>query len=211
MRNLSVVDDSSVNLSASVEARIAYTKARKCLYLARCYTGAAGGKGGWGEALVLVRKGVLHLREVRLLMDEYGNENVEEESWYPLTPTHVSSLESQLAQDTEKYKRDWFGFNGGAPITSEEGRLKHEKPLFFNIAWNFINVDMERLEERAGKVSTVPTDSTKQTSSSSSSVPNAKLEESKRDVEEALQEELQPAKPATKGLSSLLGGWWGRS
>ncbi|KAG6915991.1 hypothetical protein DXG01_008971 [Tephrocybe rancida] len=46
-------------------------------------------------------------------------------------------------------KRTWFAHNGGAP-TSDKDRT-FEKPLFFNIALNYVELDMERLAVRAGK------------------------------------------------------------
>ena len=79
----------------------------------------------------------------------------------------------------------------------------YRKPLFFNIALNYVELDMDRLMGRAGKKPSVP-------------LVQAQPMPEKKSVAKAKAEELRPATPEPQapsrgGLTSLLGGWWGRS
>jgi signal recognition particle subunit SRP68 len=109
----------------------------------------------------------------------------------------LDGLEGDLSADGLLLKRDWFSYNGGSVDTDDKS---HKKPLFFDIALNYVQLDMDRLQERAGRKP-----ATKSTA--------AKAEP--KQVARAKVEEQRPATPEPQatpsgGLSSLLGGWWGR-
>ena len=120
--------------------------------------------------------------------------------FFPLNVTDIKELESSLSSDSLRFKRDWFAYNGGSAVT--DGKT-YRKPLFFNIALNYVELDMDRLMERAGKKPAV--------------LPiQAQPMPDKKSVAKAKVEELRPATPEPQapsrgGLTSLLGGWWGRS
>ena len=88
--------------------------------------------------------------------------------------------------------------------------IDYKKPLFFDIALNYINLDMERLQERAGKA---PEEV--RTAAVAAPAPQAAVEK-KTQVSRAKVEEIEraatpePSAQARGGLGSLLGGWWGR-
>ena len=106
-----------------------------------------------------------------------------------------------MVSDSLQFKRDWFAYNGGS---LEADPTMYKKPLFFNIALNYVELDMDRLQERTGKKPIAPL-------TSSLAVSKAKSESSKAKVEEHIEPAPQPPPQARAGLSSLLGGWWSKT
>ena len=137
----------------------------RCRYLARCYTPLKK----YAEALTLMQHGALHLREARqalsLLPPSSSNDSTappedpinlhpdtpNQPAFYAFTPSDVSLLDDELSADSLQCKKDWFTFNGGQTTSDAESSKTHKKPLFFDIALNYVQLDMERLQERAGK------------------------------------------------------------
>ncbi|EIW65250.1 uncharacterized protein TRAVEDRAFT_160134, partial [Trametes versicolor FP-101664 SS1] len=206
MRTLTIVDESP-DLASAVEARLAFTKARRCFYLAWSYAPLKK----YAETLTLTQHASIHLREGRsMLTDTIETDpiNAGTPAFYPLALADLDKLEEELALDSASFKNDWLAYNGGA--LDAESSKTHKKPLFFDIALNYINLDMDRLQERAGKapaaveasrvVAPVPQQATEKKTPAS----RAKVEE----IERAATPE--PSAQAGGGLSSLLGGWWGR-
>ncbi|KAI0791770.1 hypothetical protein C8Q75DRAFT_805375 [Abortiporus biennis] len=219
MRTLSIVDDSP-DLASAVDARISFTKARRCRYLSRCYTPVKK----FAESLTLLQHGTIHLRETTSLLSLLDIDPInssEDFSFYPLSiNSMVKGLEEELSNDNLQTKKDWFAYNGGN-IDPESGKT-HKKPLFFDIALNYVQLDMDRLQERAGKKleekKVASTTGATSRSSSSSLAPLGKPEKeekksttSKTAKVEEIDRGLTPEPSTPKaGLSSLLGGWWGR-
>ncbi|RPD59391.1 hypothetical protein L226DRAFT_492400 [Lentinus tigrinus ALCF2SS1-7] len=205
MRTLAIVDESP-DLAAAVDARLSFTKARRCYYLAWCYAPLKK----YAETLALTQHASIHLRECRSMLAptiETDPINDGEPTFYPLALADLDKLEEELTLDSTSFKNDWFAYNGGS--LDAESSKTHKKPLFFDIALNYINLDMDRLQERAGKVpekvnvpiaAPVPQAAEKKTQTS-----RAKVEEIERTATP------EPSAQARGGLSSLLGGWWGRS
>ncbi|KAF8887719.1 hypothetical protein BD779DRAFT_1525871 [Infundibulicybe gibba] len=200
MRTLSVVDDSP-DLSSAVEARLTFTKARRCSYLARCYSPLRK----YAEALTLIQHANIYIRETLATLSLSNNDPISlgQPAFFPLNTEAVHELENELAADGLQFKRDWFAYNGGS--ADADGK-SYKKPLFFNIALNYAELDMDRLLERAGKQPAVPV---------SRAEPTIEKIEKKLPVKSAIEEVRpatpEPQAPARGGLSSLLGGWWGRS
>ena len=97
----------------------------------------------------------IHLREARsaeelLPSTEEDPVNTFDPPFYSLTPQELKSLEDDLDAESLKCKKDWFTYNGGAS-TSTVDHNTFKKPLFFDIALNYVELNMERLQERAGK------------------------------------------------------------
>ncbi|CDO74803.1 hypothetical protein BN946_scf185001.g51 [Trametes cinnabarina] len=206
MRTLTIVDESP-DLASAVEARLAFTKARRCYHLAWCYAPLKK----YAETLTLIQHASLHLRECRSMLEgmiETDPINKGEPAFYPLTIEDLDKLEEELALDSAAFKNDWFAFNGGS--LDAESSKTHKKPLFFDIAVNYISLDMDRLQERAGKApakveaTPAPSAASQQAPEKKTTAPKAKLEE----VERAATPE--PSSQPRSGLGSLLGGWWGR-
>lgn len=169
----------------------------RCLYLARCYAPVKK----YAEALTLIQHANINVRETlsTLSLLDAGDPI----SFYPLsTEKDVSALERDLSTTGLEMKRDWFTYNGGSADSTVPKTDK--KPLFFDIAVNYVPLDMERLRERAGKQPSVVT-------SVVPSVLEKKPTKVVEDLRAATPEPQQAAAPARGGLSSLLGGWWGRS
>lgn len=86
----------------------------------------------------------------------------------------------------------------------------YKKPLFFDIALNYVQLDMEALQKRAGKAP-VPV-----AGGAGGKVGDAAKVEAKPISRAKAEEQERPATPEPQkpapsgGLSSLLGGWWGR-
>ncbi|KAI0757621.1 hypothetical protein C8Q80DRAFT_111545 [Daedaleopsis nitida] len=211
MRTLSIVDDSP-DLAAAVDARLSFTKARRCYYLAWCYAPLKK----YAEALSLTQHASIHLRECRSLLaatldTDPINDTDGGAAFYALALADLDRLDEDLALDSTGFKTDWFAHNGGA--LDAERSATHKKPLFFDIALNYISLDMDRLQERAGKA--VDQTPAKPATSVAAPVPQASAEK-KTQLSRAKVEEIEraatpePSAEARGGLSSLLGGWWGR-
>ncbi|KAL0576382.1 signal recognition particle subunit srp68 [Marasmius crinis-equi] len=204
MRTLSIFDDTP-DLASAVEARISYTKARRCLEVSRCYAPLKK----YAEALALLQHLNIHIRETNSLMSLSPSDVITSAtpSFYHLTPEDISKLDNDAASESLRFKREWFTYNGG----SAKGDPKaYKKPLFFNIALNYVDLDMEKLQERAGKQPQAPV--------VAQPVPAVKAETmAQKKAVQMIEQDSRPATPEPKmapsksGLSSLLGGWWGKS
>lgn len=173
------------------------------------------------EALILVQHAAIHLREARSAQEllpspEEEPINTFNPPFYNLTSEEINTLEEELNAESLQCKKDWFTYNGGAATASVD-RQSYKKPLFFDIALNYVELNMERLQERAGKkaaaqppaiVAPKPQKSAAEIladSDKKSVVSRAKVEE----IERPMTPE-PTANTSKAGLSSLLGGWWGR-
>jgi signal recognition particle subunit SRP68 len=203
MRALSVVDDSP-DLVSAVEARVSFTKARRCLFLARSYAPVKR----YAEALSLIQHASIHVRETHstlsFLSDPSPSPSSSAASFYPLPASSVSALESALATEGLALKRAWFAFNGGVADATPN---KERKPLFFDIAVNYVALDMGALRARAGLQ---PVEESQVPAQPASAKVKAK-EDDAAAGETASADSKAPGPAARSGLGSLLGGWWGRS
>jgi signal recognition particle subunit SRP68 len=118
----------------------------------------------------------------------------------------LQSLDTDLDADAARFKSDWFAFNGGARKPSNAG---FKKPLFFDIALNYVQLDMERLEARADRAPVAKT----QQPARAEPAQEKKVQQPQRAKVEEISRTATPepaAAPARGGLGSLLGGWWGK-
>jgi signal recognition particle subunit SRP68 len=174
------------------------------MHLTRCY--ALVHK--YAEALTLIQYANLHLRETRFTLSLSGSDPITsgEPAFYPFSTTSVDELESDLTILSLQLKKDWLAYNGGS-ANANDGPFK--KPLFFDIALNYVQLDMDNLQGRAGRkpeaTASVPVDASSKAEKQSEKKQTAKAMEEVRPV----TPEPQPV--ARGGLSNLLGGWWGRS
>jgi len=81
--------------------------------------------------------------------------------------------------------------------------------LFFNIALNYVELDIDRLSQRAGK-RPVPGPALPVAPKKQEAVLEKKAAP-KAKAEQVRSPSPEPQAPSRGGLSSLLGGWWGRS
>lgn len=192
MRNLSIVDESP-DLASAVEARLTFTKARRCSYLAQCYVAVKK----YAEALSLIQHATIYLRETRSTLSIFSEDPISAGSpaYYPLTSSDLDVLESTITQDGLTIKNEWFAYNGGS---IDADNKTYKKPLFFDIALNYVQLDMDRLQERAGKAP------------APALVPVQAVPAKSRLEEVARPKTPEPQAPVRGGLSSLLEGWWGR-
>jgi signal recognition particle subunit SRP68 len=141
-------------------------------------------------------------------------------AFFPLANQDLDQLDKELTEDSDRFKNDWFAYNGGSPSADNKD---YKKPLFFDIALNYVQLDVDGLQERAGK---------KKSANTNINVPQQPVvlapalvraaEESapadKRPIAAKAKEEIErPETPEQSvaparggGLSTLLGGWWGR-
>ncbi|KAH9949444.1 hypothetical protein B0H21DRAFT_727886 [Amylocystis lapponica] len=206
MRILTIVDESP-DLASAVEERISFTKARRCFYLARCYAPLKK----YAEALALMQHAELHLREARSTLSILADTDpitAGPSPFYPLSEPDVARLESEVVSDSLSFKTAWFTYNGG---TLDGAPKTFKKPLFFDIALNYVQLDMDRLQARAGKAKPPP----RPPAPSAQAVLKPQVTEKKTMLRAKVDEiERVPTpeapEPARGGLSTLLGGWWGR-
>ncbi|KIJ60101.1 hypothetical protein HYDPIDRAFT_177545 [Hydnomerulius pinastri MD-312] len=197
MRNLSIVDESP-DLASAVEARLTFTKARRCSYLAQCYVSVKK----YAEALALIQHATLHLRETRSVLSTLTDVPTPADTSYPLPAPSLDALDATISEASLTTKNEWFASNGG---TLDGDAKSYKKPLFFDIALNYVQLDMDRLLERAGKA---PPAREKQGEREREA---PVVQPAKSRLEEVVRPETpEPQVQATGGLSGLLGGWWGR-
>jgi len=203
MRTTSIVDDNP-DLASAVDARLAFTNGRRCIYLAQCY--AAVKK--YGEALALLQHATIHVREAvsSISLSESDLINSGNASFFPLSADDITEVETTITSDSLQLKRDWLAYNGGSVKADP---TTYKKPLFFNIALNYVELDMDRLQQRAGKQPVAPSSSTKAPQTRTESVLEKKPTP-KAKAEEHVELTPEPQPQARGGLSSLLGGWWNK-
>lgn len=167
----------------------------------------------FAEALTLIQRSNIHLREARSVRSTVDTDPIVngDPAFFPIASEDLDQLDKELAEEGDRLKNDWLAYNGGS-LTADNKEYK--KPLFFDIALNYVQLDVDRLQERAGKKQPQP-----QPPAVLAPVPVHAAEEltvGKRPVAKAKAEEIErpatpkPSTPAQGGLSSLLGGWWGR-
>jgi len=223
MRTLSVVDDNP-DLASAVDARVSFTKARRCvngtampfkysklcyrcIYLARCYIPVKK----FGEALSLLQLATIHIRETNSSLSLSNSESVTDAhpDFFPLDSTEVKDLEETITSNSTRYKRDWLAYNGGSTTRDPK---EYKKPLFFDVALNYVELDTDRLLERAGKAPATPAPVIAAPKPvRAEAAPDRKAPAKANLVEDSRPSTPQPTASAKGGLSSLLGGWWGRS
>ena len=176
----------------------------RCRYLALTYVPVKK----YGEALTLLQRSNIHLREARSMLSTVHTDPISngDPAFYPITADDLDQLDKELTEHGSRFKNDWFAYNGGSVSVENKN---YAKPLFFDIALNYVQLDMDRLQERAGK----------QPQPAVLAATPIRVEDPKADkrpIAKAKAEEIQrPATPEPSahtegGLSSLLGGWWGR-
>ncbi|CAE6446261.1 unnamed protein product [Rhizoctonia solani] len=193
MRSLSVVDESA-DLTTAIEGRLSYTKAKRALFLSKTYEP----HNKYAEAIALTQRANLHLREAHTNFSD-TTKSAPETAFYPLTLDSVKTLEQDMQNAETDLKKRWFAYNGGKTFGNQ-----HEKPVFFDIALNYIELPMEKLQEKAGIAPKA------QAAKTTPAVEKRVLTERKAEPE---PEEPAPALAPQQSqgmLGSLLGGWWGR-
>jgi len=157
----------------------------------------------YAEALSLTQSAHIRLREARYQLSLLTTSSMPETAYLPLADeSQLTPLESELNTEELKLKREWFAYNGGTLDGTDANALK-QKPLFYDIAFNSVNLPVDRLLARAGRApAPMPTQAPV------GQPTKAKIDEP---VVPVVPEPEEPAAaPARGGLSNLLGGWWGR-
>ena len=160
----------------------------------------------------------IHIREARSVLSTIDTDPISggDPAFFPLAPEDLDQLDKELTKESDRFKNDWFAYNGGSTSADNNG---YKKPLFFDIALNYVQLDMDSLQERAGKkkpaiLAPAPVRAASERQQQQQQQPIVAAD--KRPVARAKAEEIErPATPepeasAKSGLSSLLGGWWGR-
>lgn len=178
----------------------------RCFYLARCYAPLKR----YAEALTLVQRSQLHLREARSTISTIPAVDpglALATSFYPLGDSDCDKQDEEISRVSSELKRDWFTFNGGSPTPNNEA---YKKPLFFDIALNYAELDVDWLRQRAGKE---PPPTPAPIKILQPQLPQAQKGLASKAKAEEIVRPVTPepqAETLRGGLSSLLGGWWGR-
>jgi len=197
---LPIVDESP-DLLTALSLRISHVKAQRALYLAQAY--AHHSQKRHGEAVALTQRGHLHIREARSTLAILPEATSSHLQFYPMQAETLNVLEARLKADEEQYKIEWFAYNGGV-IEEQAPARKHQKPVFFDIAFNYVEAPMDRLRMRAGLPGIVVDEA-------SAAKVNSKVLKAKAEEEVEKGEEKEEEKPMARGgLSGFLGSWWGR-
>ena len=164
--------------------------------MSRCYAPLKK----YAEALSLLQHANIHLREAR---QQLADPEAASSTSVDLPPDDLDALEDALSKDALKYKRDWFTYNGGS--LDPNAHKTYRKPVFFDIAMNYVPYDVEKLYARAAKEPPVRDEAP------AAEVPSKSKEQIEDRPQTPVEGQEQTAAPQRGGLSSLLGGWWGRS
>ena len=102
-----------------------------------------------------MQRATIHIRESQSALSllpspEEDPITTSELPFYALESGSLTDLQEQIDAESLQCKKDWFSYNGG-DATGTVDRSTYKKPLFFDIALNYVELDMERLQERAGK------------------------------------------------------------
>lgn len=194
------------------------TKCR-CRYLALTYVPVKR----YAEALTLIQRSNIHLREARSVRSTFETDPIVngDPAFFPLASEDFDQLDKELAEEGDRLKNDWLAYNGGS-LTADNKEYK--KPLFFDIALNYVQLDVDRLQERAGKKPPQQQQSAAlrapapvhAAAAASEELGTAVAAGKRPTVAKAKAEEIErpetpkPSAQAQGGLSTLLGGWWGR-
>lgn len=139
-----------------------------------------------------------------------------------MTLDDITAVERELNADDLRTKMEWYAFNGGQLMTvGPDGTTKpFKKPLFFDVAFNYVELPMDNLIARSSAGVKTPTpappaarpSAVKPTSASAEPSSEARKEREKRStkVEEAPPPEVKIVQTSSLGLGGILGGWWGR-
>jgi len=159
----------------------------------------------YAEALSVTQSAHIRLREARYQLSLLSTPFIPETTYFPLADEpHLSSLESELNAEELKLKQEWFAYNGGTVDGTEADALT-KKPLFYDIAFNSVNLPMDRLLRRVGRApAPMPT------LAPVGQPTKAKIDEPGVSTVPEPEETSPTSAPARGGLSTLLGGWWGR-
>lgn len=211
MRTLTVVDEST-DVAAATDARIAFIRAARCLYMARTYASLKR----YAEAVSLTQTAQVRLREARFQLSLLSSQgDAPETEYFPLSEEAIQRLEVRIVQEEKRMKMDWFALNGGSVKDGVEGKGK--KPLFYDIAFNSIEDPLNKVKHRAGRAVEV-----KKPAGPSAARPGLGIAtktdgktKSQAQVDEPAAlgqgaEDKAAEAPQRSVLGSLLGGWWGR-
>lgn len=196
----------------------------RVFYLARTY----GTLAKYAEALSLTSKVHIYFREARSILSTSASVDSPkaEEEYYPLSLDDITHAEEQLEKEETKMKMDWYTLNGGLPTTTS-GAANHKKPTFYDVAFNYIELPMDRLQARASGNKNPPPPASAPRKASIPAAPPSPVTskgpmqqtatggESKRraKVEEAPPPPVVEPKIVQSGglgLGGILGSWWGR-
>lgn len=145
---------------------------------------------------MLLQHATLHVRETRIALPTMSGTSTALDLSCPLPSDAIDTLESDIAEASLSVKNEWFSFNGG---TINGHPKTYKKPVFFDIALNYVQQDMDKLLERARKTANREKEGERE----------VQVQPTKSRQEQVVRAET-PEPPQIKGLSSLLGGWWGR-
>lgn len=201
---LPIVDESA-DLSTGLALRILHVKAQRTLYLAEIY--AHHTQRRYAEAVTLTQRGQLHMREAKTMLSILPGKISPHLSFYPINDGMVADMEGKLAEFEEKCKREWFGYNGGLVGERKPGS-RHEKLVFFDIAFNYVEPPMDDLRKRAGLPAldgdVIPNNALK--AKAEAEQPSSRIPA----VPEEKQMEENTNTKTSGGLAGFLGSWWGR-
>jgi len=115
---------------------------------------------------------------------------------------------------------DWYAHNGGQLEVDSAGvkAAPHKKPLFFDVAFNYVELPMDRLLARASKGGATPAKPTVAPVPAAKAAAAEPAGEGRKDREKRSTKVEEEALPEVKivqsapslGLGGILGGWWGR-
>src|SRR6267154_3294854 len=94
----------------------------------------------FAEVLTLMQRSNIHLREARSVRSTVDTDPIVngEPAFFPLANEDFDQLDKELAEESNRLKNDWFAYNGGS-LTADNKEYK--KPLFFDIALNYVQFD----------------------------------------------------------------------
>ncbi|KAK8844612.1 hypothetical protein IAR55_006459 [Kwoniella newhampshirensis] len=197
---LSVVQEKE-GVRGGVEGLEAYYHATKCYNLARLH--CLHPAPSHGSAIQLLSAAALSIRQAKSYLVEPATPL--EEIIVTLTPSEIQSLEANIASLDSAAKRALFA-------------EKIDKPVFFDMAFNYVDLPIEELEVQAGKREKVEQSAVGAVAEVAGASVNKVVESVKqRGTREATpaatrddDEEVSHGAKGGEGKKGWLGGWFGR-
>ncbi|KZT58423.1 hypothetical protein CALCODRAFT_432700 [Calocera cornea HHB12733] len=217
MRALPLAEESA-GVAQGLEGRLEYTRAKRIGYLARLYAS----QNSYGEALALLSRGTIYLRALASSSSSSSLASPTPElAFYPLPVPLSDALGKQLAALELRLKKEWYA-------------ATRPKPVFYDVAFNYVKQPGERVRQRAGLPAELAAGVMGVVGSAAGAAGNAaagagkalagagtkavgKVEAAAGVGEKRQQVEEEPVagqqgqgQGQEKGWSGYLGGWWGR-
>lgn len=157
IRSLTVVEDDSAGLADETDALLAYTRARRCLYLGETYAML----DKYPEALTLIQRGNIYVRQSQTFMASVDGQSLEQLGNLGDLPSVKSAvvdlpvLQNLLERTEARASRDWYAYTL-QPIKIDDSIVASDASLGIGVESMSLNKELTgRRSRKAAKIGPV--------------------------------------------------------